>query len=61
MTFAEQLRAHRDRLGLTQAECAKLLSVSPRTLWDWEQGKVQPSAIKAEGALARLAKQKGKP
>jgi putative transcriptional regulator len=33
----------RHRTGLSQKEFASLLSVSPRTLQEWEQGRRQPS------------------
>ena len=33
----------RHRTGLSQKEFATLLSVSPRTLQEWEQGRRQPS------------------
>jgi putative transcriptional regulator len=35
--------AIREKTGLTQAEFAKLLGVSPRTLREWEQGRRAPS------------------
>ena len=34
----------RERSGLTQAEFARLLGVSVRTLQDWEQGRREPNA-----------------
>jgi putative transcriptional regulator len=34
----------REKAGLTQAEFAKLLGVSVRTLQDWEQGRREPNA-----------------
>ena len=34
----------REKSGLTQAEFAKLLGVSVRTLQDWEQGRREPNA-----------------
>ncbi len=34
----------REKSGLTQAEFAKLLGVSVRTLQDWEQGRREPTA-----------------
>lgn len=43
--------AARKALGLSQAEFAKLLGVSVRTLQDWEQGRKQPS-----GAASTLLK-----
>jgi len=55
MTFPAQIKAHRDRLSLTQAELAPLLEISPRALWQWEKGKL-PHILTQEGALARLAK-----
>lgn len=61
MSFGEQLKAHRERLGLTQAELAALLDVPARTHWEWESGKTTPHAITQEGALARLSKIKKRP
>lgn len=45
----------RTRVGLTQAEFAKLLGVSVRTLQDWEQGRREPTG--AAQTLLRLAEQ----
>lgn len=59
MTFPEQLKTHRDRLGLTQAELAAFLEVSPRAVWQWEKGTL-PHALTQEGALARLTKAKAR-
>ena len=43
----------RAKVGLTQAEFAKLLGVSLRTLQEWEQGRRQPSgAAKSLIAIA---------
>ena len=61
MTFPEKLKAHRKRLGLTQADLATLLEVPARTHWEWEAGKTTPYAITQEGALARLTKAKKRP
>jgi len=58
--FAANLKSEIDRLGLTQAEAAALLEISPRTLWSWLQGKVMPSKIEQVGALAILIKNKAK-
>lgn len=55
MTFAEQLKEERARIGLTQAEAAALLEISPRTLWAWERGE-EPSLIEREGVVALLFK-----
>jgi putative transcriptional regulator len=46
------LRA-RERSGLSQAEFARLLGVSVRTLQEWEQGRREPSA--AARTLIRIA------
>lgn len=43
----------REKSGLTQAEFAKLLGVSVRTLQDWEQGRREPNA--AAQTLIRVA------
>jgi DNA-binding XRE family transcriptional regulator len=58
MTFADQLKSHKQRLGLTRAELAVFLDVPPRTLDYWTSGKVEPAMITQEGAIARLKKKK---
>lgn len=60
MNFPEQLKAQRERLGLTQSELAAFLEVSPRAVWQWEKGKI-PHILTQEGALARLTKAKARP
>ncbi len=45
--------AARTKLGMTQEEFAKLLSVSVRTLQGWEQGLKQPAG--AARSLIRVA------
>lgn len=44
----------RHRTGLSQAEFAEALSISKRTLQEWEQGRRQPSG--AAQTLIRIAK-----
>ena len=58
MTFAEQLKTQRKRIGLKQADLAALLEVPARTYWEWEAGKTEPHVVCQEGALARLRKTK---
>lgn len=60
MSFAEQLKTQRQRLGLTQSEAAAALELPARTYWEYENGKTVPQAITQEGALARLANLKPK-
>lgn len=43
----------RSRLGMSQAELADLMGVSPRTLQDWEQGRRKPTG--AAQMLLRVA------
>ena len=57
--FATKLKSELGRLGLTQAEAATLLEVSPRAIWKWLHGS-EPLAVTAEGVLARLKKAKAK-
>ena len=57
--FATELKSELVRLGLTQAEAAELLDVSPRAIWKWLHGS-EPLAVTAEGVLARLRKSKVK-
>jgi putative transcriptional regulator len=40
------VRAIREKCGLTQAEFARRYGISPRSLQEWEQGRRQP-----EGAV----------
>ena len=42
MTFGERVREPREKLGLTIDEWAKILDVTPNTLYRWESGKVVP-------------------
>lgn len=44
----------RQRTGLSQAEFAEALSISKRTLQEWEQGRRQPSG--AAQTLIRIAR-----
>jgi transcriptional regulator with XRE-family HTH domain len=60
MSFAEQLKFECDRLGLTQAEAATLLEVSPRAVWKWLHGDEPELAVTREGILARLKRAKVK-
>ena len=38
-----EVRAVREKSGLSQSAFAALLGVSPRTLQDWEQGRRRPT------------------
>lgn len=58
MTFSEQLKSERQRLGLSQAELARVLNVSFEAISKWERELVIPAEITQEGALARLRKMK---
>ncbi|WP_159597300.1 helix-turn-helix domain-containing protein [Hydrogenophaga sp. BPS33] len=46
--------AHRKRLGLTQAQMAKLVGVSSLSIYKWESGKVMPRAAQREGVAQAL-------
>ncbi len=39
---ARGLQAHRTKLGLSAADYASLVGVSPQTVYNWEQGKSKP-------------------
>ncbi len=52
LSMAAEARSH---VGLSQAEFAKLLGVSLRTLQDWEQGRREPSG--AAKTLLKIAAQ----
>lgn len=59
-SFAAALKMHRDRLDLTQAEAARILDVSPRVLWKWENEAGDTLAVTMEGVLDRLKFAKAK-
>ncbi|MCI8469559.1 MAG: helix-turn-helix transcriptional regulator [Eggerthellaceae bacterium] len=42
MEIPQQLRAHRERLGLSQEEVARAIFVSRQTMSNWETGKTYP-------------------
>jgi putative transcriptional regulator len=46
----------RRKTGLSQADFARLLGISPRTLQDWEQGRREPSG--AARTLLIIARQR---
>ena len=46
-----RIREARMKAGLTQAEVAKLLGVSPHSVWSWESGRLKPN----HGHLVELA------
>ena len=56
MSFSEQLKSQRQRLGLTQSEAAELLEVSASWVDKAETEIRTPIKITQEGALARLLK-----
>lgn len=56
MTFADQLKAERERLGITQAQAAALIEVSARVYWEWEHAKTTPYKVTQEGAIVRFNK-----
>ena len=56
MTFAEQLKSERKRLGLTQAECETLLSCGTGQITAWERSRNTPHELTQEAAIARLKK-----
>ncbi len=54
MNFADQLKTERERLGITQAQAASVLSIAKRTYCDWEAGNVEPHRYMQDGALRDL-------
>jgi len=57
MTGAE-LRARRERLGLTQAELAEAFAIHPNTVTKWEGGAPMRHPLVLRFALERLAEDK---
>jgi DNA-binding XRE family transcriptional regulator len=61
VSFADQLKTERKRLGLTQAGAASALEIGLRTYAVWERDddpKRKPHVLTQEGAYARLRKLK---
>jgi transcriptional regulator with XRE-family HTH domain len=58
MSFADQLKSERDRLGLTQAGAEALLGLGKGQITAWETGRNTPHVLTQEGALARLRNRK---
>lgn len=52
---AEGLKAHRQRLGLSAANVAKILGCSALSVYKWESGKTRPRAKQLE-SIAQLRK-----
>lgn len=52
MTFKERLREKRQEAGLTQAELAKKVSVTARTIQNYELGTRKPQTMKIVSVLA---------
>ena len=52
---SSQLRALRERLGLTQAELAKQIGTTRNTIARWERDKMRPSTYAHVTALQELA------
>ena len=48
---AKGLHSHRQRLGLSAADCARLIGVSGQTIYNWESGQSRPR----QEQLARIA------
>ena len=55
---AGELKAHRERLGLSADRYGKLIGVSGLSIYNWEQGKARPrsSSIDAWTAIRRIGK-----
>ena len=61
MSFAEQLKAERLRLGLNQSEAEALLSLGKGQITAWETGRNVPHRWMQEGALRELRATKKRP
>jgi len=59
---AKGMRSHRERIGLSAGDYAKLIGVSTQTIYNWERGRTTPSGEqKAKIAgLRRVGKREAK-
>jgi DNA-binding XRE family transcriptional regulator len=53
MQFANLLKEYRDKHKLSQSDLSKIVGVSPRSIWDWENGK-PPRQLMREAIAAKL-------
>lgn len=60
MDFPSTLKRLRRALRLTQTECAALLDVNIKSVWQWENGQL-PIPLTQEGAIARLTEKLASP
>lgn len=60
MSFQTEIKAARERAGLTQAEAAAELRIARRALQHWEDGQREPIYPAQVGALALLRARKTK-
>jgi transcriptional regulator with XRE-family HTH domain len=58
--FRNQLKNLREGQGLTQAEVANILGVSPPRISEWERGVRTPKPLTQEAIIAKLKKKKKK-
>ena len=56
MAISDELKAAREKLGLTQPEFAKKLGVPHRSVQDWLYGRRIPKPLTQEGIRSRLKK-----
>lgn len=58
MSFATDIKAHRERLGLTQAGAADLLGMSRRAYIELEMDRRDPRRYEAAGIVGLFRKSK---
>jgi DNA-binding transcriptional regulator YiaG len=46
------LKTHREKLGVSAAEYAKLVGVTAQSVYNWEQGRAKPAAEQLASLLA---------
>ena len=49
---ARSVKAQRQRIGLSAADYAKLVGVSPITIYNWESGKTKPQKAQLDALVA---------
>lgn len=61
MSFATEIKAHREHLGLTQAGAADLLGMSRRAYIELEMDRRDPRRYESEGIVSIFRKAKKRP
>lgn len=52
--FGHTIRKHRDAKGISRARLAQMVSISPKTIQSWENGRTFPENLKVLKAIGKI-------